>query len=280
MRSRNNHTLVSIIVPVFNEEKNINKCLNSIIKQNYKPIELIVINDGSTDNSEKIITSKNYKIKYYYTSHLGAGNAKNIGAKLASGYVLVFIDADMFLDKNYIKRITKPIFEGKTDKTFSKTEYIANITNQISRCWNINNDIFDNKRINDKNANDGQVVRAIRKDIFVINGAFNTAKGYYDDQLFMNKEEYAFEVKDAIAYHNNPDTLLDVYFSARWIGRSPVFNKTLKNIISYSIINSIRISINKIFKGAPLVFILFKIIFDYGILSGIIFKNMNKLYSK
>jgi glycosyltransferase involved in cell wall biosynthesis len=99
--------LVSIIVAVFNEEKYLNRCLQSLKNQSYKDIEIIIVDDGSTDKSRNII--KQYNVKYLSISHSGPGVARNKGAQAAKGEILVFVDADMYYDKEYIKELVKPI---------------------------------------------------------------------------------------------------------------------------------------------------------------------------
>jgi len=137
---------VSIIVPVYNTEKYIEKCLGSIVNQTYKNIEVIVVNDGSTDNSEKII--KDYverypdKIKYFTKANGGLSDARNFGVNHATGDYIAFVDSDDYLNQDLlscleeymkdnnevikykmikvdkdgkeIEKVTGPVFESKT----------------------------------------------------------------------------------------------------------------------------------------------------------------------
>lgn len=92
---------ISIIVPIYNAEKYLNKCIKSILNQTKKELEIILINDGSTDNSEKII--KNYKdkrIKYFKNKNQGIGKTRNFGIEKSSGKYIMFLDSDDFLEKN------------------------------------------------------------------------------------------------------------------------------------------------------------------------------------
>ena len=99
---------VSIIVPIYNKEKYIKKCIDSILNQTYSNIEAIVINDGSTDNSDNIMKSYNNKIiKYYSRKNHGIGATRNFGLKKATGDYIVFLDSDDYLsDNNAIKYLT------------------------------------------------------------------------------------------------------------------------------------------------------------------------------
>jgi hypothetical protein len=103
--------------------------------------------------------------------------------------------------------------------------------------------------------------------------------GYADDTTLADKlGKNAVAAPDAVAYHNNPETLSEVYLSARWIARSPRFNKTFIQFARYTPVNSLRIALEKIVKGAPVAFLLFKLVYDAGMMSGIFFSsgNVNK----
>ena len=93
---------ISIIVPIYNKEKTIERCLKSLIEQTYKNIEIICINDGSTDSSLdklKNIESKNNKIRIYSQENKGVGYTRNKGILLCSGEYFLFVDADDWIDK-------------------------------------------------------------------------------------------------------------------------------------------------------------------------------------
>ena len=92
---------ISIIVPIYNTEKYLNKCIDSIINQTKKELEILLINDGSTDNSEKIIkTYKDKRIKYFKNKNQGIGKTRNFGIEKATGKYLMFLDSDDYLEKN------------------------------------------------------------------------------------------------------------------------------------------------------------------------------------
>lgn len=102
---------VSIIIPCFNSEKFIQRCLDSILEQTYKSIELILINDGSTDNTEKIIqlyserfNKINFNLIYIYQEHFNQSVAINKGLKIFSGDYLCWMDSDDWLTKDSIEK--------------------------------------------------------------------------------------------------------------------------------------------------------------------------------
>lgn len=100
----------SIIVPVYNVEKYLKKCIDSILNQSYKEFELIIVNDGSTDESEKIIDKFNdNRIKVIKQSNQGLSVARNNGLKKAKNDYILFVDSDDFIDENLLLELNKNV---------------------------------------------------------------------------------------------------------------------------------------------------------------------------
>lgn len=112
--------LVSIIVPVYNAEKYISQTIESVLGQTYQNWELILVNDGSTDNSEYIIQNyKDSRFKYLKKENGGVSTARNLGIKQASGIYIAFLDADdVWLPDNLQKKISLAL-EHQLDWVFS-----------------------------------------------------------------------------------------------------------------------------------------------------------------
>lgn len=103
---------ISVIVPVYNTSKYLSKCLDSILNQTYKNYEIIIVNDGSTDNSDKIINeyvSKHKNIKYYNKKNGGQASARNLALKNATGEYVTFIDSDDYVDLDMFKNMIENI---------------------------------------------------------------------------------------------------------------------------------------------------------------------------
>lgn len=103
---------VSVIIPVYNAEKTLKQCLASVLNQNYKNYEIIVVDNASTDGGKDIIREfqkKSKKIKYIFEEKEGRGAARNAGVKKAKGKIIVMTDSDCIVPKNWIKELTKPI---------------------------------------------------------------------------------------------------------------------------------------------------------------------------
>jgi len=118
---------VSIIIPVYNSEKYIKECICSVLNQSHKNLEIIIINDGSTDKSFEIVqTFQDSRIKLLSQKNRGAASARNLGLHHASGELIQFLDSDDILDKDKIK---EQITLYNNEKNKDNTLYIG--------AWNI-----------------------------------------------------------------------------------------------------------------------------------------------
>lgn len=98
--------LVSVIVPLYNCEKYISKCMTSLLKQSYEHIEIIVVNDGSTDNSDALMQQfirQDAGIRYVSQSNHGVSHARNTALQMATGKYILFVDADDYVGIHYVK---------------------------------------------------------------------------------------------------------------------------------------------------------------------------------
>lgn len=115
---KNNNKLISIIVPVYNMEKYIDKCINSIINQTYKNIEIIIVDDGSTDKSNKMIDKYkkiDKRIKVYHKKNGGLSDARNYGLEKATGEYIGFVDSDDYIENNMYEILYNNLIKYKAD---------------------------------------------------------------------------------------------------------------------------------------------------------------------
>lgn len=109
---------ITVIVPVYNVENYLDKCLDSVIKQTYKNIEIIVVNDGSTDNSGEICqeyAQKDNRIVYIEQGNAGLSAARNTGLDNMSGDYVTFVDSDDWIEQDYLETLYKKIVEYQAD---------------------------------------------------------------------------------------------------------------------------------------------------------------------
>lgn len=267
----NKDTKVSIIIPTYNEKANIRDCIVTLLEQSYEDIEIIVVDDGSTDNTVSII--KEFPVKLITQKHQGPAIARNKAAKQANGKILVFIDADMTFSKDFIQDLTAPIREGKVNGTFSKEEYISNWGNVWSRCWNYNQNWPKQKMIPDDYPDEGKDFRAILKSEFLKVGGFDNI-GYTDTWTLSEKLGYApITAKGAVYYHANPSHLYEVFIQSKWSAKRDYKFGLIGKLIALlrsSLPISIFIGFIKSIKYKEPLFLIFKIVYELGAFVGIV----------
>jgi licD3 protein len=103
---------ISIIVPVYNVENYLERCVESILKQTYTNFELLLINDGSTDQSGELcdqLVSKNGNIKVFHLKNAGVSNARNVGIQNSTGEWITFVDSDDFITNDYLETLISAV---------------------------------------------------------------------------------------------------------------------------------------------------------------------------
>ena len=124
---------VSVIIPVYNVEKYIRQCLESVINQTLKEIEIIIVNDGTKDNSMKIVEEyiSDKRIKIINKENGGLSSARNTGILAAQGKYICFIDSDDFVEKSMLEELYNIIEEKKFDVVDSDIFLYNNKTHEI-----------------------------------------------------------------------------------------------------------------------------------------------------
>ena len=119
--------LVTIIVPAFNSEKYIEKCLNSILRQTYQNLEVIVVDDGSTDGTAGIIrgiAGRDHRIRLLCEENRGTSAARNYGLEEATGEYLTFVDSDDYIARDYVERLQKRCESTEADMVICGLCYV------------------------------------------------------------------------------------------------------------------------------------------------------------
>lgn len=110
--------IVSIVVPVYNAEKSLKKCVNLIQHQTYRNIEIILVDDGSTDKSGVVcdaLKNSDKRIKVIHTDNAGVSSARNDGIKISTGKYITFVDSDDYIEKNMIEVMINQIINNNAD---------------------------------------------------------------------------------------------------------------------------------------------------------------------
>lgn len=139
---------VSIVVPVYNKQKQVKRCLSSLINQTYKNLEIIVIDDGSTDKSYEICKKyeiKDKRIKVIKKINEGVDIARHTGIKHCTGEYVTFVDSDDYLSKDAVELLVKGLEKEDADIAFGNMERVIGRLGLIKK--RKQNDIYQNKII-------------------------------------------------------------------------------------------------------------------------------------
>ena len=142
---------VSVIIPVYNSASYIEKCILSILNQTYYNYELIVVNDGSTDNSlEKLqeLLSNKSNTQIITQNNQGVSGARNTGIRHATGTYITFIDCDDYVSSNYLETLIEGTHNGKFDWILSGTSYIQG--NNETKVLSMTEDIWNYQELDSK----------------------------------------------------------------------------------------------------------------------------------
>lgn len=118
--------IVSVIIPVYNVEKYLDKCLKSVVNQTYKELEILLVDDGATDSSGKLCdywAQKDNRIKVIHKSNGGLSDARNVGIDHAKGDYLVFVDSDDYIDCRLIEHLVYLVINSSAEIAMCKFQY-------------------------------------------------------------------------------------------------------------------------------------------------------------
>ena len=116
--------LISVIVPIYNVEQYLEQCIDSIAAQTYSNLEILLLNDGSTDASELICLEwrkKDERIVYVSKKNETLGPTRNLGIQMAKGKYIAFVDSDDWIENTFIEKLYMCVKEG--DKDFARCNY-------------------------------------------------------------------------------------------------------------------------------------------------------------
>ncbi len=119
--------LISIIVPVYNMEMFLGKCVESVLKQTYKNFELLLIDDGSTDNSPALCdyySQVDSRVRVIHKSNGGQGTARNIGIEVSEGDFIAFLDSDDYWHELFLEKMSRLLFSEESDIAICQFQYI------------------------------------------------------------------------------------------------------------------------------------------------------------
>jgi glycosyltransferase involved in cell wall biosynthesis len=209
---------VSIVIPAYNEEDCIERCIKSVLNQNYKDLEVILVDDGSTDKTVEI--AKKYPIKIIKGQHEGNSVAKNLGWREAKGDIVIFIDADMVIHPNYVSETVKCYKKKGVGGTAHREQPFNKNPSFIARMLNLRKAIgLTHKPI---------CIKSCRRFFLKTVGGYDPDFGYYDDwELGIKIENSGYKVvwSRGKVWHEDIEKLDQLIRQCRWMGKSITFKK-------------------------------------------------------
>lgn len=207
---------ISVIIPVYNSSTYLRKCLDSVVNQTLKNIEIIVINDGSTDDSKNIIEEYSCKYKnivFIDQENKGIGKTRNIGIKKATGEYITFVDSDDYIKENMLEEYYKYARKHNFDLVIGS--YIKKINNKEI--------IFENNKFKTGNVKTtpqilylieyGPWAKLYKHEMLIKNNIYFDEKRKYEDMPFVSKallkSKLIGQITEPYYYyiiHNNSET--------------------------------------------------------------------------
>lgn len=187
---------ISIIVPIYNVEKYLARCIDSILIQTFEDFELILVNDGSTDNSGKICEEykcRDKRIKVIHKENKGVSSARNTGIKNSLGEYIYFIDPDDWIEKNAIETLYK--LAKKENYDLIQFKYIVNDKDKNRIYVNKNENVFTDENL--------LKMTLLGKNIFSVWSKFIKREFILNNNILFNEdiscgEDLLYTVKVAI----------------------------------------------------------------------------------
>lgn len=145
----NNHPLISVIIPCFNAEKTLEKCLTSVTQQSYTNLEIILIDDGSIDGSSRIyeqFQQSDQRLKIFRQKNAGVSKARNNGVKAATGEFICFVDSDDWVNAEYCSELYRLLTEENADISIIEASYEDENGNVVFHKPTSEEKVFDGKR--------------------------------------------------------------------------------------------------------------------------------------
>lgn len=240
-------SLISVIVPVYNAEKYLDRCIQSIINQKYKKLEIILIDDGSKDNSLEICKSyanKDDRIQVIHKENAGVSAARNTGIEAASGDYIAFVDSDDYIDENMYFNMMQKASEYNCDLVMcdcykvrgnNKSIFTHDIRSGFYDKNQLYKEYFDKLLMLDSinyPATISNCVLLIRRNIIKENNLrYPEGIKYSEDLLFGSEIMYYvnrfYYLKEECYYYyiDNPTSATNTYYEKKWDNFLELYNK-------------------------------------------------------
>lgn len=215
--------LISVIVPIFNNKKFLTRCINSILTQTYKNIEVLLIDDGSNDGSSEICDKYTFidsRIKVYHIKNSGVSTARNYGLDNVKGKYVCFVDSDDYIDNKYVEILYNNLISSGSDISICGHNIVFEDKFKKFYPWN-------KKFISTNNCLDmlishkyfkGHVWDKMYKYDLIKDIRFSSDLSYYEDlyfnyQVFKKVEKIIYDSKSLYYYYKNENSSMNCKYN-------------------------------------------------------------------
>ena len=239
--------LISIIVPVYNVEVFLQRCVDSILNQNYKLLEVILVDDGSTDNSPKICdeyAKKDNRIRVIHKKNGGLSDARNAGINVVKGKYITFIDSDDFIACDYIEVLYKLLKSTKSDISIGVWQEIYDDGSKKS-IYNVKKEkiVVDNninmlkRMMYQKDFDTSACAKLYKRELFdniryPINKLYEDLATTY--KVFFEAKKISYTNREIYFYYKRKDSITNSTFKKKDMDLIEISNNMLNDIIIYT----------------------------------------------
>ena len=232
--------LISVIVPVYNVERYLKRCVHSIMAQTYREIEILLVDDGSRDSSGRLcdeLAAQDARIRVFHKENGGVSSARNVGIEMASGEYLCFVDSDDWLDTDYFSKAV-PVLQKERPRllmnNYVKDDGDGHVSCRFSSSTNLR---FDGNGAFRAMANGSHLgwepIASFYEAIGCKKVRFDTGIIYGEDLLFrfqftqMNDGTYIYQYLPAYHYFQRPDSAVHSYAAYKKADDLKVFERCM-----------------------------------------------------
>ena len=235
--------MISVIVPVYNVEKYLEECIESIINQTHSDIEIILVDDGSTDNSGALCdeyASKDSRIRVIHKENGGLSDARNCGMRAAKGEIISFVDSDDYLSPFFLEIMYEAMMNGNCDIVALKSAcefWDGDICSELSTCENdykvkYCSTIEATRQMFYMKILTGAQFKLYKK--YILNGIEFPYGYYYEDvattyKAFLAGKKAAIVEANIYAYRKRMDSIIRQKFSEKKLSALKIFDEVINN---------------------------------------------------
>lgn len=214
------NSLISVIVPIYNVEEYLSRCIESIINQTYKNLEIILVDDGSQDNCPKICddyASRDNRIKVIHKKNGGLSEARNVGMKVATGEYISFVDSDDWIDINTYSLVLKKMID--TNSQIGAFNFVIAKNEDIVLDLSEKHKILNSKEAIENTIDDIDVKTVVWNKIYhytVLKDLYFREGKYNEDEFFTfyalsNAERIVYLCRQFYFYFQRSNSIMGVY---------------------------------------------------------------------